>query len=125
MPCHSIGGGTYKFPYLIVEGQLALGNKGSVRKPMSCQSSSTLGGQMWKDCCTLSTWPQVGFWLCEATEPFGGGEGWVDGQGAVQGLWASQRPEIAGSQSPASHTGYCGSVENRMGAPGQLSQPWS
>ena len=73
----------------------------------------------------LSTQPQVGFWLCEATEPFGGGEGWVDGQGAVQGLWASQRPEITVSQSPTSQMLLYveEALRTKWGPQGQLSQP--
>ena len=81
-----------------------------------CSGQSDSGGLLH---AFLSAW--VGVWLWEATDPSSA----RGGQGSVLGLWASQRPEIAGSQSPASHTGYCGSVENRMGAPGQLSQPWS
>ena len=38
--------------------------------PGSSQSSScALGRQMQEDCQMLSTWPWVGIWLCEATDP--------------------------------------------------------
>ena len=53
------------------------------------QSSGALGGQDVEDCCTLSTWPQVGVWLCEATEP---SSQWVDkGQSEVSGPHGGQR----------------------------------
>jgi hypothetical protein len=54
-------------------GPRAWGNKGSGRKPVSHQSSSALGGQTEEDCSTLFTWPQVGVWLWEATDPDRGG----------------------------------------------------
>jgi hypothetical protein len=56
--------------------------RGGVREPVSIQSSCALGSQTQEDCWTLSTLPQVGIWLCEATDPtrWGGGGG---GQGAV------------------------------------------
>ena len=70
---------------------------------MSGQSFCALGRQTREDSWMLSTGPQVGIWLCEATDPtrWGGGGG---GQGAVQGLWASWRPEITDSKSQASQT---------------------
>ena len=33
------------------------------------QSFGALGGQTREDCQTLSTWPRVGIWLCEAADP--------------------------------------------------------
>ena len=65
---------------------------------MSGQSSGALGGQ--------TTWPRVGIWLCEATDPTQSG---VD----------KRQPPVPGSQSPASHAGYSGGAENRIEAPGQ------
>jgi hypothetical protein len=59
---------------------------------------------MQEDCQTLSTRPQVGIWLCEATDP--------TRQGVDKG-----QPPVPGSQSLASHAGYGGEAENRIGAP--------
>jgi hypothetical protein len=63
------------------------------------------------------------------------GSGWVSGcekpldpssagggQGAVLPLWASRRPEITSSQSRASHAGYRGRAENKLGPRGWLCQ---
>ena len=49
--------------------------------------------------------PQVGIWLCEATDP-----SWL-------GVDKGQNP-VPDSQSLASHTGYGRGAENRIGAPG-------
>jgi hypothetical protein len=49
-------------------------------------------------------------WLCEATDPT-----W---RGVDKG-----QPLVPGSQFLASHTGYGREAENRIGAPGQHSQP--
>jgi hypothetical protein len=65
---------------------------------MSGQSSSALGRQ------TLSTWPQVGIWLCEATDP-------------TQRGMDNGKPPVPGSESPESHTGYGRGAENRIGTP--------
>jgi hypothetical protein len=65
--------------------------------PISCQSSGALGWLTQEGCLTLSMWPQVGIWLCEATDPTWE---WVD-------------------KSPASYAGYSGGAENRIGAQGQ------
>jgi hypothetical protein len=48
----------------------------------------------------LSTQSQVGVWLWEAMEPTSPG----GGQGSVQGLWASRRPQITHSQYWTSQT---------------------
>ena len=74
--------------------------KGSGRKPASHQSSGALCRHLQEDSHTLSVLPRVNIWLWEASEPSPPGSG----QGAVRGLWASQRPEITGSQSQASQT---------------------
>ena len=39
------------------------------KRAVSGQSSGALGGWTREDCRTISTWPQVGIWLCEATDP--------------------------------------------------------
>jgi hypothetical protein len=51
----------------------------------------------------LSMQPQVGIWLCEANDSTG------------QGLDMGQ-PPVPGSQSPASHTGYGGGADDKIGA---------
>jgi hypothetical protein len=50
----------------------------------------------------LSMWLWMSVWLCEATDPsvMGG----RSEQGAVQGLWTSQKPEITDSQSQTPQT---------------------
>jgi hypothetical protein len=53
----------------------------------------------------LSTWPLVGIWLCEATDP------------TRQGVDKEQHP-VPGSQSLAFHAGHGRGAENRIGAPG-------
>ena len=85
----------YMIKYLhIYMGQQSWGHKGDGREPEFQYS----GQADTEDPGTLSTWPQVGIWLCAATEPQpSAGE-----QGAVWGLWASRRPEIIGSQSQTS-----------------------
>jgi hypothetical protein len=76
---------------------------------MSGQSSCALGRWTREDCRMLSTWPRVGIWLSEATDPTRPGGGGVDkGQPLYQPL----------SQSPASYTGYSRGHKNRIGAPG-------
>ena len=41
-----------------------------------------------EDCLTLSTWPRVGVWLCEATDPSSWGGGWtVDSRWTPQKNW--------------------------------------
>ena len=50
-------------------GYGGVGERGGGREPLSLQSSCALGRQTWEDCQMLSTWPQVGSWLCEATDP--------------------------------------------------------
>ena len=49
-------------------GPWVWGKEGRGREPASHQSSCALVGQMQEDCCTLSMQPQVGVWLCEATD---------------------------------------------------------
>jgi hypothetical protein len=92
-----------------------MGERGSGRKPASCQSSGALCGQTWKDCFTLSTWPLVGVWLCEVTGPslVGGG------QGAVLGtrFSASGIPDTSGHQGRAEHR-MGGSWGGAQSAPG-------
>jgi hypothetical protein len=94
-------------------GAGCVGEEGGGKEPTSGQSSCALGRQTREDCRTLSTRPQVGIWLCEATDPTWQG---VDkGQPPYQG--------IPGSQSPASHTGYGRGAESRIGAPEQHQAP--
>ena len=57
---------------------LGVGEEWGGREPASSQCSSALGGQIWEDCWTLSTRPQVGICLCEATTPHGHRE-WTRG----------------------------------------------
>jgi|UPI0000022141 hypothetical protein len=76
-----------------------MGERGSGGKPASRQSSGALGGQTYKDCCTLSTQPRVNPSSSE------------DGQGAVLGTKFSA-PGIPDT------TGHRERAENRMGAPG-------
>ena len=45
-----------------------VGEEGGGREPMSCQSSSALGRRTQEGCQMLSTWSQVGIWMCEATD---------------------------------------------------------
>jgi hypothetical protein len=82
-------------------------DKGSGRKPVPPLEFPHSGQADREDCHTLSTWPQVGVWLCEAMDPSSGG----DGQGA--GL---------GTRFPASGIPYTDGhhrrVENRMRSPG-------
>jgi hypothetical protein len=48
-------------------GAVGIGAEGGKeREPASSQSSCALGRE---DCRTLSTWPWVSIWLCEATDP--------------------------------------------------------
>jgi hypothetical protein len=54
--------------------------------------------------------PQVGIWLCEATDP-----SWL-------GVDKGQNP-VPDSQSLASHTGYGRGAKNRIGSPGWHSSP--
>jgi hypothetical protein len=84
-----------------------MGERGSGREPVFHQTSSALGRQTRKDCCTLSKRPQVDVWLCEAKDPSSAG----GGQLAVLGtrFSASGIPDTAG---------YLGRAENRMGALG-------
>jgi hypothetical protein len=58
-------------------GAGSVGEEWGGREPVTHQSSCALGRQMQEDCQTLSTWPLVGIWLCEATGPHltGGGQG--------------------------------------------------
>ena len=56
-------------------GSVCQRNKGSERKPASCQSSHALGRQKQKDCSMLS---RVDVWLWEATGPQLG-RGWKGG----------------------------------------------
>jgi hypothetical protein len=53
----------------------------------------------------LSTWTQMGIWLCEATDP------------TQQGLDKGQ-PPVPGSWSLGSHSGYGRGAVNRIGTPG-------
>jgi hypothetical protein len=53
----------------------------------------------------LSTWPQVCIWLCQATDP-------------TQRVVDMGQPQVPGSHSPASHTGYSREAENRIGVSG-------
>jgi hypothetical protein len=55
-------------------GQWVWRNKGSRRKPTSCQSSGALGRGT-QDCRMCSTWPRVGVWLCEVNGPRSAGDG--------------------------------------------------
>ena len=68
-----------------------------------------------------SMWLRVGVWLWEATKP-SPPEG---GQGAVQGLLASLRPEITDSQSRASQMPLdtVEELRTKWGLWGQLSYP--
>ena len=52
---------------------------------------------------------------------------WVLKESRLWNLWASQRPEMTGSQSQTSQTSLCVSEELRMkwGPWGQLDQPWA
>ena len=50
-------------------GLWVYGERGRERVPESGQSSCALGRQKREDCRMLSTWPRVGIWLCEATDP--------------------------------------------------------
>jgi hypothetical protein len=59
-------------------GHGGLGGEGGGREPASSPSSCALGRQTQEDCWMLSTWPLVGIWLCEATDP-----SWQGGQGAA------------------------------------------
>ena len=63
-------------------GAVGVGEEGGGREPTSGQSSCALGRRTQEDCRTLSTRPQVGIWLCEATDPTRLGVG-VGGQGAA------------------------------------------
>jgi hypothetical protein len=74
---------------------------------VSSQSSCALSKQAWEDCQRLSTWPQLGFWLCEATDPTQQG---VDkGQPPIPGSpgrhsWP-RRYKKRGKRERGSHTG--------------------
>ena len=48
---------------------VSVGEEAGGREPMSGQSSCTLGWQPREDFRTISTWPWMGTWLCEATHP--------------------------------------------------------
>jgi hypothetical protein len=50
-------------------GLWVCGKEGSRRKPVSYQFFGALGGQMREDCWMISMRPQVGIWLCKATDP--------------------------------------------------------
>ena len=56
----------------------------------------------------LSIRPQVGIWLCEATDP-------------TRQVVDKGQPQVPGSQAPASHAEYGGVAENKIGALGQHS----
>jgi hypothetical protein len=86
-------------------GAVGVWEEGGGREPGSSQSSCALDEQTWEDCQMLSMQPRVGIWLCEATDP----TWWGVNKG---------QPPIPGSQSLASHAGYSGGAENRIGAPG-------
>jgi hypothetical protein len=92
-------------------------NKGGGREPLSLQSSSALGkhtrGTAVCSLCVAGGHPAVeshGTLVCGGIE------------GAVQGLWASQRPETTGSQSWISQMSLCivccRRAENKVRAPG-------
>jgi hypothetical protein len=49
-------------------GAVGVGEEVEGREPMSGQSSCALGRRMREDCWTLSMQPQMGIWLCEATD---------------------------------------------------------
>jgi hypothetical protein len=48
---------------------VGIGEEWGGREPASHQSFCALGRQMREICQMLSTWTQVGIWLCEATVP--------------------------------------------------------
>jgi hypothetical protein len=50
-------------------GALSIGEEEGRREPVSGQSFCALGRQTREDSWMLSTGPQVGIWLCEATDP--------------------------------------------------------
>ena len=83
---------------------------------MSCHSSGVLGWRIWGTACALSTRPRVSIWLWKATEPQSAG----DGEGAVQGLWASLRPEtqVLSLRHPRCRCMSSWKTENEVGAPG-------
>ena len=87
-------------------GARGVWEEGGGREPAFRQSSGALGGWTREDCKMLSTWPRVGIWLCEATDP-------------TRRRVDKGQPLVPDSQSPASHTGYGGGAENRIGALGQ------
>jgi hypothetical protein len=67
---------------------------------MSCRSFSALGGQTRR---TAACFPRGPGWVSGCGKPRTQSTGgWGGGQEAVQGLWASWRPEITGSLSRAS-----------------------
>ena len=89
-------------------GPWVLGKEVGGREPGSRQSSSALGRRTREDWQTLSTQPWVGIWLCKATD-------------TTRQVVDKGQPQVPGSQSLASHIGYRGGVENRIGALGQHS----
>jgi hypothetical protein len=55
--------------------------RGGRERAQSGQSSCALGRQTMEDCEMLSIRPQVGIWLCEATDPAQHGVGQGEGRG--------------------------------------------
>jgi hypothetical protein len=68
----------------------------------------------------LSTWPRVGVWLWEATDPVHGGlGGWTRGSSRSLGLMETRDNRFSVSGIPDA-TEHCRRAENKMETPGQL-----
>jgi hypothetical protein len=82
---------------------------------VSHQSFSVLGRRMWEDCCTLSTGPQVGVWLWEATGPQLS-RGWTMGSPRSLSLAEARDNRFSISGIPEA-TGHRRRAENKVGVP--------
>ena len=93
-------------------GQWVWRNKGSGRKPESCQSSGALGRQTQR---IAARFPRVCVQLWEATDP--AHWGWTRGSPRSLDLIEARDNRFSVSGIPDT-AGHHGRAENKMGAPG-------